>query len=109
MELYTVFTINEVDDKILFDTFDSPVKAKNFIDSNTESNIKLVGGDAVLYEKFGTSINSIMRWKPVFVNKLFPFHDVEYGTVVRETITYGYNKGVFNYIYRFMIQQELKK
>lgn len=109
MEIYTLFTISESTQNLLFQPFDSYEKAENSVNSNTEANIKLVGRDAVLYEKFGTKYDDLVKWKPWLVNNLFPFYEVEYGTVVRETKPFGVNKGEFDYTYRFIIKQTLNE
>ena len=108
MKIYNVFTISELNQELLFDTFSTYEDAENFVNDNTDSNIKLVGEGAKLYEKFGCKYDNLTNWKPELVNQLFPFNSVMYGTTVRETVQFGSHTGEFNYIYRFIIETTVK-
>ena len=98
---YIVFTTDVENRHILFDVFSNFEKAKEFVDKNTESNIKLVGGDAVLYDKFGVREDTLSKYKPELVNNFFPFDAIEYGTDVRYTSSYD---GFLQHTYRFIIE-----
>ena len=106
--MYTVFTIDSVNKRFIFNTFKDFEKAKKYVDDTTQSNIFLVGGDAVIYDTFGKTINALTNYKPEFINCLFPFDIVEYGTTVRETINFGNDKGAYCYTYRFVIESVLE-
>ena len=97
---YIVFTTDDENQHMIFDVFSSYEKAKEYVDKNTESNIKIVGGDAVLYDKFGVREDTLTKYKPELVNNFFPFDTIEYGTDVRYT---SYN-GFQYHTYRFIIE-----
>ena len=107
--LYTVFTVSTVDNNLMFHIFDSYEKAKNMIDSNTESNIKIAGKSAIIYEKFGTEEDRLSVYKPAPVRNLFPFDTIKYGTTVREAYILGNSKEKFYYTYRFIIESKLNE
>ena len=96
---YIVFTTDDENQHMIFDVFSSYEKAKEYVDKNTESNIKLVGGDAVLYGKFGVHEDMFTNYKPGLVRKFFLFDTIEYGTDVRYT-----SYGDFYHVYRFIIE-----
>lgn len=107
MKIYNVFTISELNQQLLFDTFNIYEDAEKFVNDNTEANIRLVK-NAKLYENFGCKYDNLTNWKPVLVNQLFPFNSVMYGTTVRETVPFGSHIGEYNYTYRFIIESTVK-
>lgn len=98
---YIVFTTDDKNQDIIFDVFSSYEKAKEYVDNNTDSNIKITGGDAVLYDKFGVREDTLTKYKPELVNNFFPFNTIEYGTDVRYTSSYD---GFLQHTYRFIIE-----
>ena len=97
---YIVFTTGDVYQDIIFDVFSSYEKAKEYVDNNTDANIKITGGDTILYDKFGVREDTLTKYKPELVNNFFPFNTIEYGTDVRYT---SYN-GFYQHTYRFIIE-----
>ena len=97
---YIVFTTDGENQRIIFDVFSSYKKAKEYVDKNTDANIKITGSDTVLYGKFGIREDTLTNYKPGLVNDLFPFDTIEYGTDVRYT-SYGDSH---YHVYRFIIE-----
>ena len=97
---YIVFTTDDENQRIIFNVFSSYEKAKEYVDKNTDANIKITGGDTVLYDKFGIREDTLTKYKPELVNDLFPFNTIEYGTDVR----YSSYSDFYYHVYRFIIE-----